>query len=116
MKNAEGVHPAAFQELRHPGAFIGKKAGRIFIAFGIMDICFLVRYVVIAHQDEIGMLFQFAEPGIEFIEPNVFKLLPLIAAGAAGEVCVDEADIAEIQRTTCPSSSLALRWPFPYST
>src|ERR1700759_4709939 len=51
MKAAETVRPAGSKEFVHPGTFFGQETRRLFIAFGIMDIDFLVRDIIIAAKD-----------------------------------------------------------------
>ena len=50
VKLPESINPAIAQELRHPFPFFRKKAAALFISFRIVNINFLVSYVVITTE------------------------------------------------------------------
>ena len=77
VKVPENIYPAACQELIHPCSFLGQEASGILVAFGIMDIYFLMRDIVVAAEDDLRIRFtECVEIGIQFIEPHIFERLP----------------------------------------
>jgi hypothetical protein len=98
MYLAKRIHPTVGEELVHPASLLGQESGRVLIAFGIVNVNFLVRYIVISAQDKFGMLgFQLFQILHEFREPLVLELLSLVARGARGEIGVDQPNSTEVQ-------------------
>ena len=53
---AESIHKSAGQKIIKPGSFCRQEAGCVFVAFRVVEVDFLVRYVVIATQDQLASL------------------------------------------------------------
>jgi hypothetical protein len=91
LQLAVDVDQAAFaQQARHPGALLGQEAGVLQVAFPVLQVHLLVRDVDVADQDELALLLELLQVGVDLVEEAELGLLPLFTGGAAREIATDQ--------------------------
>ncbi len=85
------VHQAGLvQQLRHPGPFLGQEAGVFTVAFPILQVNFLVRYVDVATQDELTLGLEADQMRVKLGQKPEFGLLAILARRATGKITTDD--------------------------
>ena len=60
-------------------------------------------YVIVATKDQFGFsLFQFCYKLVKFIQPLIFKILPVIPRSSRWEISIDESQIAKVHLKYTP--------------